>query len=148
MRNYARAYRERAELRRAMGDVAAAKADEAKADQVPKNWPDPGEFMLFVALGLLLNPINIIPSVAAAILLRRRWLSLSVAVGCGAAQGLIGPLVDFYDALFSPRGLEALSWVLMLPTGMYAAVNLAWWGLARWLHGLRRRHPPRPQTSP
>lgn len=92
-------------------------------------------------LGLLLNPINIIVSVVAAILLRRRWLSLTVAVGFGAAEGLIGPLRDLYDALFTPRGLEALSWVMMLPAVMYASVNLVWWGLVRWLHSLRRRPP-------
>ncbi len=61
--NYARAYRERAALRRAMGDTAAAKADEAKADAVPKNWPGPGDFLLLLLLGLLLNPLSIISGV-------------------------------------------------------------------------------------
>ena len=145
--NYARAYRERAEIHRAMGDVAAANADGDRAAKVPKNWPDPGEFMLFAVLGLLLNPINIIGSVTAAILLRPRWLSLTVAVAVGAAEGLIGPVIDIYEALFTPRGLDALSWVMMLPAMMYAAVSLVWWGLVRWLHNLRRRRSPQPQTS-
>ncbi|MGA7150962.1 MAG: tetratricopeptide repeat protein, partial [Pseudolabrys sp.] len=145
--NYARAYRERAEIHRAMGDVAAAKADEDSAAKVPKNWPEAGEFMLFVVLGLLLNPINIIGSVAAAVLLRPRWLSLTVAVAVGAAEGLIGPVVDLYEALFTPRGLKVLSWVTMLPAVMYGSVSLVWWGLVRWLYGLRRQRPPRPQAT-
>ena len=118
-----------------MGDAAAAKADEDRAAKVPKNWPEPGEFMLFVALGLLLNPINIIGSVAAAVLLRPRWLSLTLAAAVGAAEGLIGPVVDL------------LSWVTMLPAVMYGSVSLVWWGLVRWLYGLRRQRPPRPQAT-
>jgi regulator of sirC expression with transglutaminase-like and TPR domain len=146
--NYAHAYRERAEIHRAMGDVAAATADEARADQAPKDWPDPGEFMLLVGLGLLLNPVDIIASVAAAILVRRRWLSLAVAVGVGVARSLIGPLSDLYDASFAPRAFEALSWDIILPVVMDAFPSLVWWGLARWLNGLRRRQSsPQPQAS-
>jgi tetratricopeptide (TPR) repeat protein len=145
--NFTRAYRERAEIHRAIGNVAAATADEDRAAKIPKNWPDPGEFILFAALGLLLNPINIIGSVAAAILLRPRWLSLTVALAVGAAEGLIGPLSDLYDALFTPRGLEALSWAMVLPAVMYGSVSLIWWGLVRWLYGLRRQRPQRPQAT-
>jgi hypothetical protein len=129
--NYARAYRERAWT---MGDASAARADEAKADQAPKDWPDPGVFVLLVALGLLLKPIDIIASVAAAILIRRRWLSLTVAVGIGVAWGLIGPLSDF-----TPRAFEELSWDMMLPVVVDAFPSIFWWGLARWLNGLRLR---------
>jgi tetratricopeptide (TPR) repeat protein len=48
-------YTDRARIYRSHGDVAAAEADENRARNVPRNWPDPGEFMLFLALGLLLS---------------------------------------------------------------------------------------------
>jgi hypothetical protein len=101
-----------------------------------------------VALGLLLNPLSIIPGVLAAIFLRRRWLSLAVAVGGGAAIGLFGPLGDLYAALFTPRGLSALDWSTLALAAMYAVPNFFWWSLTRWLRGLRQRRPSQPQTSP
>ena len=94
-------------------------------------------------LGLLLNPLSIISGVLAAILLRRRWLSLAVVVGAGAAIGLIGPLGDLYDALFTPRGWAALDWATLALAAMYAVPSLFWWGLTRWLYGLLQRRRQR-----
>jgi hypothetical protein len=95
--------------------------------------------MLWVALGLLLKPFDIIALVSVAILIRRRWLSFTAAGAIGVARSLIAPLSDRYDAYFAPRAFEELSWDITLPVVMDAFPRLVWWGLRRWPNGLRPR---------
>ena len=95
-----------------------------------------------------MNPIATIVSAAAAILVRRRWLSLAAAVGVGVAVGLVGPLRDFFEAFFTARGFESVSWAEILPAAMSAPASLVWWCVVRWFDGLRRRRRRHPQASP
>jgi hypothetical protein len=48
----------RAEVYRATGNISAAAADEERARNVPTDRPDRPEFMLLVAIRLMLNPIT------------------------------------------------------------------------------------------
>jgi hypothetical protein len=47
-------YVDRARIHRTLGDMAAAEADEQRARNVARNWPDPGEFILFLLLPYVL----------------------------------------------------------------------------------------------
>lgn len=66
-------YVNRAQIYRALGDIAAAEADETRARNVPKNWPDPSEFILFLTLGFLLSWPKVM-------LCRRQAFSFAIAV--------------------------------------------------------------------
>ena len=79
-------YTDRARIYRSHGDVAAAEADENRARNVPRNWPDPGDFMLFLALGLLLSWPKAILCPAAAIFIRRRAASMTAAAAVGVVE--------------------------------------------------------------
>jgi tetratricopeptide (TPR) repeat protein len=79
-------YNDRARIYRSHGDVAAAEADENRARNVPRNWPGPGEFMLFLALGLLLSWPKAILCPAAAIFIRRRAASMTAAAAVGVVE--------------------------------------------------------------
>jgi hypothetical protein len=79
-------YTDRARIYRSHGDVAAAEADENRARNVPRNWPGPGEFMLFLALGLLLSWPKAILCPAAAIFIRRRAASMTAAAAVGVVE--------------------------------------------------------------
>jgi tetratricopeptide (TPR) repeat protein len=127
----------RAKIYRAMGNASAAEADEQRAHNVPKNWPDAPEFFLLVALGLLLNPIGALPGIIGALIFRDWMKSLAAAV-------VLSLMVDF---LLAENAFE--DWGMLALAGMNALVAVVWWAIVRKLRPLwRGRRPTAPPPAP
>jgi hypothetical protein len=123
----------RAKVHRAMGNASAAQADEQRAGNVPKNWPDAPEFFLLVVLGLLLNPTTAVPGIAGALIFRNCMASLAAVVA----------LSLLVDGLLAEDVFE--DWGMLAFTGMNVAVAVVWWVIVRKLRSLWRG---RPATAP
>lgn len=100
-------YINRARVYRALGDTAAAEADEARARNVPKNWPDANEFMLFLVLGFLVSWPKIILGTAAGIFIRHRIASPAIAFAICAAEA-VSPAPDIVFMVLS--GVGGIFW--------------------------------------
>jgi hypothetical protein len=95
------------------------------------NFPGPVEFTFLVFLSLFLTWIKAVLCIAAAVLIRNRWISISTAGLIGIAETAldIGPglffsgLLDIYNDLF-----------LIVP----ALAGVAWWGIGRAVDALVR----------
>jgi tetratricopeptide (TPR) repeat protein len=136
-------YIDRAKIYRARGDLAAAQADETRARNVPKNWPDPAEFMLFVALGLLLGWPKMILCPLAAIFIRPRVVSMAAAFAVGAVEAAW----PMWTTIISLDDLGAAAAII----GLFALSGLGglfWWGIARAASSRFRRRPPAAGSPP
>jgi hypothetical protein len=140
---------DRARVQRAMGNVAAAQADEAKAKDVPRNWPTPTEFILFMLAGLLIDWIPALFAIAVAVLVRNVWTSLAAAAALGAFFGLVGTRLETIDFLFSVEGWAAIWGIGLIGVALSIVASVVWWTIGRGLraavtYGIGRKAPPAP----
>ena len=106
-------HRQRAEVHRAMGNPEAA------------DWPTGGQFVLFLALGLLMSWVKMLAGIVAALAIRNDWASAGLAV----AIALLEDLWPVLDIILMAEGY------VLIRILMSAGAVLAWWALGR---GLRR----------
>jgi tetratricopeptide (TPR) repeat protein len=114
-------HRQRAALHRATGNPDAAAADEKRAGEV-SDGPTTGQFLLFMALGLMMSWSAAI-GLAAALLIR----SPAVGAAVAAAGVTVYSLWPVRDIL-----LEADAFIL-LDIGLSTFAGLAWWLIGRAL---------------
>ena len=121
-------HRQRAEVHRAMGNPEAASADEEQARKI-SDWPTGGQFVLFLALGLLMSWVKMLAGIVAALAIRNDWASAGLAV----AIALLEDLWPVLDIILMAEGY------VLIRILMSAGAVLAWWALGRGIRRILRR---------
>jgi hypothetical protein len=93
------------------------------------NWPSPIEFTFLLFLSLFASWIKAVLCIAAAVLIRNRWVSMAVAALIGVAETVL----DMGLALFF-SGLLDIYNDLFLALAAFAA--LVWWSIGRSLYAI------------
>ena len=86
-------YGKRAKVYRALGDTAAAAADEEKAAAHHPDWVPSWFLVGFFFLGVLMSWTKAVLCIAAAVVIRHRWVSMAVAAGVGMVESM-WPIAD------------------------------------------------------
>ncbi len=100
------------------------------------NWPGPVEFTFLVFLSLFFSWVKAVLCIAAAVLIRNRWVSIAAA----ALGGLAETALDMGPALFFSGILDINNDLFI---GVAALAGVAWWCIGRafrviWIIATRR----------
>ena len=91
------------------------------------NWPGPVEFTFLIFLSMFASWIKAVLYIAAAVLIRNRWASMSIAAFIGVAETAL----DMGLALFFASLLDIYNDLFI---ALAAVAALVWWGIGRALY--------------
>jgi|GEM_PF-4337014 len=93
------------------------------------NWPGPVEFTFLLFLSLFLSWIKAVLCVAAALIIRKYWLSMAIA----ALIGVTETALDMGLGLFFSGVLDIYNDLFL---ALAALAAIAWWGIGRALRAI------------